>query len=34
VVVTAAKEGYNTRESHFEVTDSTVLNFGLSPLLP
>ena len=34
VVVTAAKEGYNTRESQFEVTDSTVLNFGLAPLLP
>ena len=34
VVVTAAKEGYNTRESRFDVTDSTVLNFGLTPLLP
>ena len=34
VVVTAAKEGYNTRESRFDVTDSTVLNFGLAPLLP
>ena len=34
VVVSAAKEGYNTRESRFDVTDSTVLNFGLAPLLP
>ena len=34
VLVTAAKEGYNTRESRFDVTDSTVLNFGLTPLLP
>ena len=34
VIVTATKEGYNTRESRFEVTDSTVLNFGLAPLLP
>ena len=34
VVVTAAKDGYNTRESRFDVTDSTVLNFGLTPLLP
>lgn len=32
VVVSAAKEGYSTRESRFEVTDSTVLNFSLSPL--
>ena len=32
VVVIAAKDGYNTRESRFEVTDSTVLNFGLEPL--
>lgn len=32
VVVSAAKEGYATRESRFEVTDSTVLNFSLSPL--
>ena len=31
VVVSAAKEGYNTRESRFDVTDSTVLNFGLEP---
>jgi hypothetical protein len=34
VVVTATKDGYNTRESRFDVTDSTVLNFGLAPLLP
>ena len=34
VVVTAAKQGYNTSESRFDVTDSTVLNFGLTPLLP
>ena len=34
VVVTATKAGYNTRESRFDVTDSTVLNFGLAPLLP
>ena len=34
VVVTATKEGYSTRESRFDVTDSTVLNFGLAPLLP
>jgi hypothetical protein len=33
VVVSAAKEGYTTRESRFEVTDSTVLNFGLEPVL-
>ena len=32
VVVSAAKEGYSTRESRFEMTDSTVLNFSLSPL--
>ena len=32
VVISAAKEGYSTRESRFEVTDSTVLNFSLSPL--
>ena len=31
VVVSAAKEGFSTRESRFEVTDSTVLNFGLEP---
>ena len=34
VVVTATKDGYTTRESRFDVTDSTVLNFGLAPLLP
>jgi len=34
VVVTATKDGYNPRESRFDVTDSTVLNFGLAPLLP
>jgi hypothetical protein len=34
VVVTATKDGYTTRESHFDVTDSTVLNFGLAPMLP
>jgi hypothetical protein len=32
VVVRAAKDGYSTRESRFEVTDSTVLNFSLTPL--
>ena len=31
VVVTAAKEGYETRQSRFDVTGSTVLNFGLTP---
>ena len=31
VVVTASKEGYRTRESRFDVTDSTVLNFALRP---
>jgi hypothetical protein len=31
VVVTAAKDGYETGESRFDVTDSTVLNFGLMP---
>jgi Carboxypeptidase regulatory-like domain len=34
VVMTAAKEGYTTRESRFDVTDSTVLNFGLAPVVP
>jgi hypothetical protein len=34
VVVTAAKQGYQTRESQFEVTDSTVLNFSLMPTPP
>jgi hypothetical protein len=31
VLVTASKDGYRTRESRFEVTDSTVLNFALRP---
>jgi hypothetical protein len=31
VVVTAAKDGYKTRQSRFDVTDSTVLNFSLRP---
>jgi hypothetical protein len=31
VVVTASKEGYETRQSRFEVTESTVLNFSLTP---
>ena len=31
VLVTAAKEGYETRESRFDVTESTVLNFALTP---
>ena len=31
VLVTAAKSGYTTRESRFEVEDSTVLNFSLMP---
>lgn len=31
VQVTAAKEGYETRQSRFDVTESTVLNFGLTP---
>ena len=31
VLVTAAKEGYETRQSRFDVTESTVLNFGLTP---
>jgi hypothetical protein len=34
VVVTATKDGYTTRESRFDVTDDTVLNFSLAPLLP
>jgi hypothetical protein len=34
VVMTAAKEGYKTRESRFDVTDSTVLNFSLAPIAP
>jgi hypothetical protein len=31
VLVTASKDGYKTRQSRFEVTDSTVLNFSLRP---
>ena len=31
VVVTASKDGYKTRQSRFDVTDSTVLNFSLKP---
>ena len=31
VVVTAAKAGYTTRQSRFEVADSTVLNFSMRP---
>jgi hypothetical protein len=31
VLVTAAKEGYETRQSRLDVTESTVLNFGLTP---
>jgi hypothetical protein len=31
VVVTASKEGYKTRQSRFDMTDSTVLNFSLRP---
>jgi hypothetical protein len=34
VVMTAAKEGYKTRESRFAVTDSTVLNFSLALIAP
>ena len=34
VVMTAAKDGYKTRESRFDVTDSTVLNFSLAPIAP
>ena len=33
VLVTAAKEGYETRQTRFDVTESTVLNFGLTPNL-
>ena len=32
VVVTASKDGYKTRQSRFDVTDSTVLNFSLRPI--
>jgi hypothetical protein len=31
VLVTAAKEGYETRQSQFDITENTVLNFGLTP---
>ena len=31
VVVTAAKSGFKTRQSRFDITDSTVLNFSLKP---
>jgi hypothetical protein len=31
VVVTASKPGYETRQSQFDVTESTVLNFSLKP---
>ena len=31
VVVTASKDGYETRLSRFDVTESTVLNFSLTP---
>jgi len=31
VVVTASKDGYKTRQSRFDVTDNTVLNFALRP---
>jgi hypothetical protein len=31
VVVTASKPGYETRESRFDVTENTVLNFSLRP---
>ena len=31
VVVTASKPGYQTRESRFDVAESTVLNFSMKP---
>ena len=31
VMVTAAKPGFETRQSRFDVTESTVLNFSLRP---
>jgi hypothetical protein len=34
VVITATKEGFNRRESRFDIARSTVLNFGLEPMLP
>ncbi|HEU4928046.1 MAG TPA: carboxypeptidase-like regulatory domain-containing protein [Vicinamibacterales bacterium] len=33
VVVTASKPGYETRQSRFDVSESTVLNFSLKPTL-
>ena len=33
VVVTASKPGYETRQSRFDVRESTVLNFSLKPTL-
>ena len=33
VVVTVVKGGYGTAESRFDLTQSTVLNFSLTPLL-
>ena len=32
VVVRATKDGYDTRESHVDLTDSIVLNFSLPPI--
>jgi hypothetical protein len=34
VVVSAAKEGYDTQESQFDISASTVLNFSLTPMPP
>jgi hypothetical protein len=34
VVVTATKEGFNTSQSRFAIAESTVLNFGLEPMVP
>jgi hypothetical protein len=34
VVITAAKDGFATSESRFDIAESTVLNFGLEPMLP
>jgi Carboxypeptidase regulatory-like domain len=31
VVVTASKSGYETRQSQFDVAESTVLNFSMKP---
>ena len=33
VVVTASKQGYETRQSRFDVAESTVLNFSMKPTL-